>query len=546
MKISYILPVTEDTGIKFLTTDSALEYISHTFESILSQSIPNWELIIVTEKKFQKKVYEIWRNVIIKRSFQNSNDNISYPKNVHFVITYTKNTATACNRGLEICSGKFIASIQAGDLIAETVTYELIKYISLNPYAQFIYTDHDYIDLAGRRFKPFFKPEISPDLLYCQNYINNLVLIKKSLLKRINGWSNKYRAAYDYALNLSVTKELTRRVTINEKHLRERDLIVHIPKILYHQRTGLYINPQDKQFPEPKPRKKDEMEQSSQGLAAVKAALRSEPTKVKVEEIKCKLYRHLWTVPNPEPLVSLIIPTRDGYRILKKCIGSILKETTYKNYEILIIDNQSTDISTIEYMKNLGKEHANIRVLKYTKPFNYSAINNYAATKAKGSILGLINNDTEIITPEWLTEMVSHALRPKIGCVGAMLYYPDGVIQHAGVVIAGDVVDNDFKGLKKNESNYFNFLESIRNPPAVTAAALVIQKSLFFKVGGLDRKNFKIEFNDVDLGLRLLALNYRNIWLPHVEIIHHESKKLALIFYDDFHHAFGAGVVAHA
>lgn len=247
---------------------------------------------------------------------------------------------------------------------------------------------------------------------------------------------------------------------------------------------------------------------------------------VNVKEIKKKLYRPYWKIQGSEPLVSLIIPTRDGYPILKTCIESILSKTTYKNYEILIVDNQSKDKRVIDYMNVLATKHKNIRILNYNKPFNYSAINNYAAGKAKGLILGLINNDTEVITPRWLTEMVSLAIRPEIGAVGAMLYYPDKTIQHGGVVVGmHGVADHAFKGLERNSStDYHNYFSCLRNPKAVTAAVLVIEKRKYLMVGGLNAKKLKIEFNDLDLCLKLLEKNFWNIFHPDVELFHHESK----------------------
>lgn len=197
----------------------------------------------------------------------------------------------------------------------------------------------------------------------------------------------------------------------------------------------------------------------------------------------------------------------------------------------MIVDNQSTDLKVLEYMKSLEGDHSNIRILKYNKPFNYSAINNYAVTKANGSVLGLINNDTEVITPEWLTEMVSHAIRPEIGCVGAMLYYPDGTIQHGGVSVGiNKTIDHAFKGLKnKSASDYHNYLNSIRNPKALTAATLLINKILFRKISGFDEKNLPIAFNDVDLCLKVYRLGYQNLFIPHTRINHHESKSRAKI-----------------
>lgn len=526
MKISYILPITQDTGSRLTDTSCALKYLNETIDSILRQSVPNWELIVVIDSSLKVKVAQIYSKLV-----QNNRaiDNIRHIKNkdtnIHLVSIRTKNSAIACNKGLEIAKGQYIATIQAGDKLAEFTTYELIKCLVENPKTKYIYSDHDHIDLKGRRFKPFFKPDLSPDLLYCQNYINNLVLIKKCLLRKIGNWNKNYDAAYDYELNLRAISSLIKLDRPNPKLLGNLSPIKHISQIMYHQRVNLKINPMSKAITNLKPKKADGDRQSRQSLAILKEFFKKEQRNVTITQIKPKLYRHHWVVSKPEPLVSLIIPTRDGYDILKTCVESILEKTTYTNYEILIVDNQSKDKKTVEYMHDLTSKHENIRILEYNKAFNYSAINNFAANKAKGSILGLINNDTEVITPEWLTEMVSHAIRPEIGCVGAMLHYPDGTIQHAGVVIENGTANHAFKGLKNiQKDDYFNYLNSIRNPQAVTAAILLIKRSLFFKLNGFDEVNFKIAFNDVVLCIRAESSGCKSIWLPTSKLIHHESK----------------------
>jgi len=526
MKISYILPVTSDTGVRCTNTSIAMKYLARTFDSILSQSIPYWELIVVVEKALEQKVSTILNKAIQSTGQIKEFNNEKLKSSICIISTTSKNAAIACNKGLELCKGQYVGLIQAGDQLANITTYELIKCLVENPKAQFIYTDHDHLDLQGIRFKPFFKPDLSPDLLYCQNYISNMVLVKKSLLKRLGGWNSQFSAAYDYALTLEAISGLIKLDRPNPKLLGDQSPIKHIPKILYHQRANLKVNPKRKQLLEIRSSKLDEAKQSHQGLTLLKRFFKSQKRNVAVKQIKPKLYRHQWEIPKPEPLVSLIIPTRDGYDILKTCVQSILKKTTYKNYEILIVDNQSTDLPVLEYLKSLERDHPNIHILKYNKPFNYSAINNYAVTKAKGSILGLINNDTEVITPEWLIEMISHAIRPEIGCVGAMLYYPDGTIQHAGVIVGmHGVADHAFKGLKNiHKNDYFHYLTSIRNSKAVTAAALIIKRNLFHKVGGLDGFNLKVAFNDVDICLKALNRGIHNLWTPYSQLVHHESK----------------------
>ncbi len=522
MKISYILPITTCAGVRLTELNYALRFLTDTFKSVINQSIPNWELIIVVEKKLFEKVNAFYLNVLedlnISESFLN--------KKIKFQLINSKNNSKACNTGLMLAKGQFIGVLQAGDKLAEHACYELIKTVIENPKVEFIYTDHDHIDLNDQRFKPFFKPDLSPDLLYCQNYINNLVIVKKSVLRKIGGWNESYNFAYDYDLNLSVISHLIKLDRPNPKLLGNETPIKHINEILYHQRVSLRINLNSQRLIELRPRKELELKQSTQGLNVLRSFFKKQNRAVRVTVVKPKLYRHNWPIPKPEPLVSLIIPTRDGYDILKNCVESIIKKTTYRNYEILIVDNQSKDKKTLDYMNNIENKYQNIKILKYNKPFNYSAINNYAVTKTRGSVLGFINNDTEVIASEWLSEMVSHAIRQEIGAVGAMLYYPDGTIQHGGVIVGihGEA-DHAFKGLRNNrENDYFNFLRSHRNPRANTAAALVLLKKIFVDVKGFNSKNLPIAFNDVDLCLRLERIGLYALWTPHSTLYHHESK----------------------
>ncbi len=519
MKISYILPITTSQGPRLISTQVGLGYLKDTLNSILRQSVPNWELIVISQKQYQRQVAKTLNEFIesLPSEFQ------SYAKkNTFLKVVASKNLAKACNEGLALSKGKFVANIQLGDQIAEHTTYEIIKAKVTFKELQFSYTDQDFLNHLGYRLNPFQKPDLSPDFLYCQNYIGSFGIFDRLMLKKLGGWYEKHEYAYDYELNLRVIEHLNK-AKKSKSLVNERLKIVHLPKVLYHQRIRKNHG-QGKQI-NIRPTQSIEKIQSDDGLRVLKRHLKEINTAVKVVQIRPKLYRHFWPIPKLEPLVSLIIPTRDGYGILKACVDSILQKTTYTNYEILIVDNQSKDPKVLSYFKELTNVYLNIRVLSYDKPFNYSALNNYAVSKAKGSIIGFINNDTEVITPDWLSIMVSHAIRPEIGAVGAMLYYPDGSIQHAGVKIDGKVIDNDFKGVNKEKDDQkFNILDSIRNPPAVTAAALLVKKILFNKVRGFDNRNFKIEFNDVDLCIKLGKENKFNCWLPQVKLFHHESK----------------------
>ena len=238
------------------------------------------------------------------------------------------------------------------------------------------------------------------------------------------------------------------------------------------------------------------------------------------------IYKVNWPTTTNEgitPLVSLIIPTYNGYEITKQAIDSILEKTTYSNYEILLVDNNSDDPLSLEYFEEL-ESHEKVTVLRYPYPFNYSAINNFAVSHANGEIVGLINNDVEVINSEWLSEMVSNALRPDIGCVGAMLYFHNDTIQHAGVITGiGGVAGHSHKHYKRGDYGYFSRLKVVQNLSAVTAACLLVRKSVFEEVNGLNEKDLTVAFNDVDFCLKVKAKGYRNVWTPYAELYHYES-----------------------
>lgn len=277
MKISYIIPITQSTGPRLVDTTCAFKYLAETFDSILKQSIPNWELIVVSEYSLKNKVALIYEKALKDNYSQKKlpvNNCKNTYKNIQFTSIKSTNLAFACNKGLELAKGQFVATIQAGDKIAEFTTYELIKCLVENPKAQYIYTDHDHIDLRGVRFKPFFKPDLSPDLLYCQNYINNLVLIKKSLLRKIGGWNKKYDSAYDYELNLRAISNLIKLDRPNSRLMGNKSPIKHIPQIMYHQLVYGWASSSKNNSTFLTLPKVDEDRQSKQGLEILKIFLK--------------------------------------------------------------------------------------------------------------------------------------------------------------------------------------------------------------------------------------------------------------------------------
>lgn len=348
-----------------------------------------------------------------------------------------------------------------------------------------VYCDTDELDNNGAKSSPRFLPDWNPELQYSSAYINTGVIIKTALLK-----------------SLHITNQTTIAEIVAELSLTIKSLAVnHLPLPLVHELTA----------------KKDE----SNTLERVKKVL-EEYTKAKVEaDEQFNVNRVCW--PNSNPLVSLLIPTKNGKALVKACIESILEKTAYLNYEILLIDNGSDEKESIEYFSYLDTLEK-VRVLQYPAPFNYSAINNFGVEHAKGSILGLVNNDIEVISPDWLTYMVGHVERESVGCVGAKLLYSDTRIQHAGVVLGyGGGAGHAHKNFPRFHSGYLKRIVATNNYSAVTAACLLVKRTHFDAVNGLNEKDLSVAFNDVDFCLKVKGLGVNNVYCAEAELFHHES-----------------------
>lgn len=355
-----------------------------------------------------------------------------------------------------------------------------------------IYSDHDQLNQISKRKNPNFKPDWNPDLFYCQDYIENCCIYRASVLSDLKAMESKFSRDYFYELTLKIARSYG------------DSAIQHIPKVLFHNICPL-----------PKL-------DASLAQLTLQLTLKNELITV-VNNGKGGLLIN-WPIPNKEPLVSLIIPTRNGYNILKQAVDSIVEKTSYLNYELVIVDNQSDCQKTLDYLSYLGEQYTKIRIVQYDLPFNYSAINNFAVKHANGEILGFINNDVEVISTNWLTEMVSHTLRADIGCVGAKLYYANNTLQHAGVIVGmHGCAGHSHKHYKRDSFGYFERLIHVQNYSAVTAACLLIRKEVFKQVKGFDEDNLTVAFNDIDLCLKVKNLNLKNLWTPYAELYHHES-----------------------
>ena len=469
------------------------EYLKACIDSVLKQTYPHWELCIADDKSTQHHVRQLLSRYQridkrIKVNYRTENGHIS----------------KASNSALELATGEYIALLDHDDVLPAHALFYVAEVINQKPESQIIYSDEDKIDEYGNRFEPHFKSDWNPDLFFSQNYVSHLGVYRRDIIQKIKGFRVGVEGSQD--------QDLLLRCLPHTQH----ENIVHIPKVLYHWRAlqgSTALDSGEKNYT------------TKAGLKALRDyfnAIGRQDVKVGEGQIP-NTYRVQWPIPVQQPLVSLLIPTRDKKEITEIAVNSILNKTSYSNYEIIIIDNGSVEPQTLTWFKDVQKD-SRVRVLRYDKPFNYSAINNFGAKYAKGSVLGLVNNDVEVISPEWLTEMVSHAIRPDIGCVGAKLYYGNDTIQHAGVILGiGGVAGHSHKHFRRNDYGYFSRLRLVQEISAVTAACLIVKKTVFKDVNGLDEANLTVAFNDVDFCLKVGRLGFRNLWTPYAELYHHES-----------------------
>ncbi|MFT7278013.1 MAG: glycosyltransferase involved in cell wall biosynthesis [Gammaproteobacteria bacterium] len=471
------------------------ELLVECIESVRKQSYTNWQLCLADDcspHEHVREVLEYYQSLDSRISvvFREQNGHISQ----------------ASNSALEVATGEWVALLDHDDELSQHALYEVVKVLNEKPETLFIYSDEDKINEQGNRCDPHFKSSWNLDLLYSQNYVSHLGVYKTDIISKIGGFRKGYEGSQDYDLLLRYSREI------------DHKKIVHIPKVLYHWRMvegSTALGHGEKSYT------------TEAGIKALEDHFKVLNKAVIVEQGKhANIYKVNWPATDSqgdEPLVSLIIPTYNGYEITKQAIDSILDKTTYQNYEILLVDNNSNDPTALEYFEELDK-HEKVTVLRYPYPFNYSAINNFAAKQAKGEVIGLVNNDVEVINPEWLTEMTSHALREDVGCVGAKLYFHNDTIQHAGVIIGiGGVAGHSHKHFKRTDSGYFSRLNIVQNLSAVTAACLLVRKTVFDEVNGLNEEDLTVAFNDVDFCLKVQAVGYRNLWTPYAELYHYES-----------------------
>lgn len=406
--------------------------------------------------------------------------------------------ATLLNLALEQARGQFVGRLGQHDLLAPHALLFMARELAAQRQAELLYADDDLLDQDGRRCDPRFKPDWNPDLFYSTNYLGGLTLLRRARALQVGGWRKQYAGAEDYDLLLRFTDRLP-----GEK-------VRHVARVLCHAR------------PAPAAKARAAAAEHQAGKRALAAHFEGGASVVE-DGPGLGLYRVRHAPPPVAPLVSILIPTRDGLEILKKCISSIRQNTSYPNWELLVIDNGSEQPATLAYLARL-RDDARIRVLRDERPFNYSALNNLAAGHARGELLALLNNDVEVISADWLAEMVGQAMRPGVGAVGAKLLYSNGRVQHAGVFLGiGWVAGHGHKMLAADAPGYHHRAVLVQNVSAVTAACLVVRKSSYLQVGGLNESRLAVAFNDIDFCLKLGAAGYRNVYTPHARLYHHES-----------------------
>lgn len=479
-RISILLPVYQ----------TPVNWLKRCLDSVRAQVYGNWELCVVDDASPSPRVLEILddyarRDSRIRVIRRKENGHIS----------------RASNTALEIASGQFVALLDHDDELRPHALLEMANAIAKHPGVKLLYSDEDKIDEDGRRFNPYFKPDWNPDLLFSQNFVSHLAVIDTQLVRDAGGFRPGFEGSQDHDLFLRCTGRL------------EPWQIHHVPKVLYHWRaiagsTALERGAKDYA--------------SSAGARAVQAQLSLVAPGATVEELPHGHYRVRWPLPEVPPSVSIIVPTRDRVDLLRTCIESLLALTAYPDYEIVVVDNQSSDPAALEYIESL-RSRERTRVLTFDAPFNYSAINNWVVAQCRSDVLCLLNNDIEVISGDWLHELVSQAVRPGIGAVGAMLYYPERTIQHAGVVLGlGGVANHIYTGQAAGHPGHGARALVAQNLSAVTGACMVVRRDVYDLVGGLDER-LQVAFNDIDFCLRLRQAGYRNAWTPFAELVHHES-----------------------
>ncbi|MDO4490428.1 MAG: glycosyltransferase family 2 protein [Lachnospiraceae bacterium] len=486
-RVQWKNPVTISIAVPAYHTPE--EFLCQLLDSLQAQTYPYWELCIANASPEDEKMGAVLRRYCREDQrirVQELQENAGISENT--------------NAALFMATGEYVGLLDHDDLLAPDCLYEVAVRIR-DEGADMIYTDEDKVtaDLS-EHYQPHLKPDFSPDLLRSNNYICHFFTVSRELLETVGGFRKEFDGAQDH--------DFIFRCSEKAQH------IAHVPRILYHWRThkaSTADNPASKLYA------------YDAGKRAVEGNLERMGLKGTVSHTKDYGFYNVEYEVQGEPLVSILIPNKDQRETLETCIRSIREKTTYKNYEILIIENNSEEEDIFRYYKVLSAD-PRIHLLRWKKGFNYSAINNFGARKAKGEYLLFLNNDIEILTPDWIQQLLANCQRPEVGICGCKLYYPDRTIQHAGVIVGlGGIAGHAFLNMPGSRTGYLHKASIQLNTSAVTAACMMMKKELFDELGGFEEK-LTVAFNDVDLCLRTVQAGYRIVYNPHAEMIHYESK----------------------
>lgn len=466
-------------------------FLREMIDSVQKQTYKNWELCLADGSDKEHNYVEKIVNELSK-----TDERILYKR-----LESNKGISENTNECIKMASGEYIALFDHDDLLHPSAFFEYMKAIC-NCDADFIYCDEDkFEEISGGFFDAHYKPDFAIDNLRANNYICHFSVFKRSLLESAGYFNSEFDGSQDHDIILRLTEKA--------------NTIVHIPKILYHWRVSKASVASD-------PYAKPYTIEAGKKAVAQHLERCSLPATVESSTVHPNIYRINYEIKD-KPLISILIPNCNHIELLSVCIDSILSKSTYQNYEIIIIENNSSP-ETFDYYETL-KDYPQIRVVVYETDggFNYSAINNFGAKHAKGEHILLLNNDIEVISDNWLEEMLMFSQREDVGAVGAMLYYPDDTIQHAGLIMgSGGVAGHAHKFMPRGTAGYFGRAAYQQDLSGVTAACLMLRRSIFEEIGGLD-ESFAVAFNDVDLCLRIREKGYNIVWTPYAELYHYES-----------------------
>lgn len=467
------------------------ELLRAALQSVRAQIYENWELCLVDDKSPAAHVRPLLEELAkqdarIRVRLREQNGNIS----------------RATQDALEMARGPFVATLDHDDVLTPDALARMVLCLAEHPDAELLYSDHDMLEMNGVRRWPYFKPDWAPDMFLSNMYVGHLTLFRAETVRRLGGYRTGFDGSQDYDLVLRLAEQTT------------PEKIRHVPKVLYSWRRvpgSTAHRYSAKSFADTAARRALQEACARRGIEAT---------------VESGLIPSLFRIKRAiqgEPLVSIVIPFRDRPELLERCLSSIRARTSYKRYELVLVDNGSSQPQTRALLER-EQAQPSVKVVRVDEPFNFSRLNNRGAREAAGEHLLLLNNDTEVLEPDWLTAMLEHSQRPEIGAVGAKLLYEKGVIQHAGVILGiGEVAGHAHRMVPDWDPGYFGSAFMIRNYSAVTAACLMTRRALFLEMGGLNEVELAVAYNDVDYCLRLREKGYLIVYTPYAKLKHYES-----------------------